>query len=116
VALLVLVLVAIVVAQTSFDWRDTKKAWSVPEWGKGIALGGLMAVSLAASTAFVSVWMREEAGDWTGGLGSAHSWLELGFSLAMLGIVVYGIRKKRLRLMVLLGCALITALVLGMTL
>lgn len=115
-ALLVLALVAIVVAQTSFDWRDTKKAWSVPAWGKGIALGGLIAVSLAASSAFASVWMREEAGEWTGGFGSAHFWLELVFSFAMLAIVVYGLRKKRLRLMVFLGCALTAVFVLVMAL
>ena len=60
--------------------------------------------------------MREEAGDWTGGFGSPRFWLELGCSLAMLGIVVYGIRKKRLRLMIMLGCVLITAMVLGMAL
>ncbi|HEY6903915.1 MAG TPA: hypothetical protein VI216_06380 [Candidatus Acidoferrales bacterium] len=115
-ALLVLILVAIVVIQTWFDWGDAKKGWAVPDWGKGIALGGLIAVSLAASSAFASVWIGEEAGDWTGGFGSARFWLELIFSLAMLGILVYGIRKKRLRLMMLLGCALITAMVLGMVL
>lgn len=115
-ALFVLILVAIVVAQTWFDWGDTKRGWSVPDWGKGIALGGLIAVSLAASSAFASVWMRQEAGEWTGGFGSSRFWVELGCSLAMLGILVYGIRKKRLRLTMLLGCALITAMVLGMVL
>ncbi len=115
-ALFVLILVAIVVAQTWFDWGDTKRGWSVPDWGKGIALGGLIAVSLAASSSFASVWMRQEAGDWTGGFGSARFWLEAGCSLAMLGIVIYGIRKKRLRLMILLGCVLIAAMVLGMAL
>lgn len=115
-ALFVLILVAIVVAQTWFDWGDTKRGWSVPDWGKGIALGGLIAVSLAASSAFASVWMRQEAGDWTGGFGSPRFWLELGCSLAMLGTLVYGIRKKRLRLTMLFGCALITAMVLGMVL
>ncbi|HEY6442598.1 MAG TPA: hypothetical protein VIY66_04590 [Candidatus Acidoferrales bacterium] len=115
-ALFVLILVAIVVAQTWFDWGDTKRGWSVPDWGKGIALGGLIAVSLAASSSFASVWMGQEAGNWTGSVGSARFWLELGCCLAMLGIVVYGIRKKRLRLMIALGCVLITAMVLGMAL
>ena len=115
-ALLVLILVGIVVIQTWFDWGDAKKGWSVPDWGKGIALGGLMAVSLAASSAFASVWIRQEAGDWRGGFGSSRFWLELVCSLAMLGILVYGIRKKRLRLTMLLGCALIAAMVLGMVL
>lgn len=115
-ALLVLILVGIVVAQTWFDWGDTKKGWAVPDWGKGIALGGLIAVSLAASSSFASVWIGQEASDLTGGFGSSRFWLELSCSLAMLGILVYGLRKKRLRLMMLLGCALITAMVLRMVL
>ena len=115
-ALFVLILVAIVVAQTWFDWGDTKKGWSVPDWGKGLALGGLIAVSLAASSAFASVWMREEAGDWTAGFSSPRFWLELSCFLAMVGIGAYGIRKKRLRLTMLVGCALIAAMVLGMAL
>jgi hypothetical protein len=105
-----------VVAQTWFDWGDAKKGWSVPDWGKGIALGGLIAVSLAESSAFASAWIGEEAGNWTGGFGSGRFWLEASCSLAMLGILVYGIRKKRLRLMLLAGCALVTAMVLGMAL
>lgn len=115
-ALLVLILVGIVVTQTWLDWRNAKKGWSIPDWGKGIALGGLIAVSLAASSAFASMWIGEEAGDWTGGFGSPRFWLELICSLAMLGILVYGIRKKRLRLTMLLGCALIAAMVLGVVL
>lgn len=115
-ALFVLILVGIVVTQTWFDWRNAKKGWSVPDWGKGIALGGLAAVSLAASSAFASVWIGEEAGDLTGGFGSPRFWLGLICSLAMLGILVYGIRKKRLRLTMLLGGALIAAIVLGFVL
>jgi len=116
VALFVLILVGIVVAQTWFDWGDAKKVWSVPDWGKGIALGGLIAVSLAASSDFASVWIQGEAGDLTGGFGSARLWLELICFLSMVGIFVYGIRKKRLRLTMLLGGVLIAAMVLGMAL
>lgn len=114
--LLVLTLVAIVVAETWFDWRDAKRSRPIPEWGKGVALGGLAAVSIAASSAFASVWIRDEAGDWTGGFGAPRFWLEIAFALAMLGVIVYGIRKKRLRLMFLVSCALIVVFALGMAL
>ena len=114
--LLVLTLVAIVVAETWFDWRDAKRSRPIPEWGKGVALGGLAAVSIAASSAFASVWIRDEAGDWTGGFGAPRFWLEIAFALAMLGVIVYGIRKRRLRLMFLVSCALIVVFALGMAL
>ena len=64
-ALFALILVGIVVAQTWLDWRDEKKSWVVPDWAKGIALGGVVAVSLAAATSTASVWLREGAGQWT---------------------------------------------------
>ena len=44
-ALFVLILVGVVVTQTWLDWRDAKKAWSMPEWAKGMALGGVIAIS-----------------------------------------------------------------------
>jgi hypothetical protein len=117
VALIVLILVGIVVTQTWLDWRDTKKAWAAPEWGKGVALGGLIAVSLAAASSFAaSVWIPEEGGEWAGGFGSSHFWLELGFLASMMAAVAYGIHKKRLRLMLLLGCAITAAFVFGMSL
>ena len=115
-ALVVLILVGIVVTQTWLDWRDTKRDWVAPEWGKGVALGGLIAISLAAVSSFAaSVWIPEEGGG-TGGFGSSHFWLELGFLVSMMAAIVYGTHKKRLRLTLLLGCALTAAFVFVMTL
>ena len=115
-ALFVLILVGLVVAQTWLDWRDTNKGWAVPEWAKGVALGGAVAVSLAAATSFASVWLRDEAGQWTGGLGSWLFWLELGFLISMMGIIVLAARRKRLRFILLLAGVLVAALWLGMVL
>lgn len=115
-ALFVLILVGVVVAQTWLDWRDSNKGWVVPEWAKGMALGGVVAVSLAAATSFASVWLRDSAGQWTGGIGSWLFWLELGFLLLMMGIIVLAARRKRVRLILLLACALVAALCLGMSL
>src|SRR5579863_5128581 len=79
VAVFVLILVAVVVAQTWFDWRDTKRVRVIPEWAKGVALGGLLAVSLAAATSVAAVWLREDAGQWSGALNSRLIWPEVVF-------------------------------------
>jgi hypothetical protein len=114
VALFALMLVGVVVAQTWFDWRDEKKSWVVPEWAKGMALGGVIAVSLAATTSVASVWLREGAGQWTGALAPKVFWPETVFLVCMMGIVVFAIRRKRIRLMFLLAVVLVEALWLSM--
>lgn len=115
-ALFVLILVGLVVAQTWVDWRESIKGWVVPEWARGMALGGTVAVSLAAAASFASVWLRDSAAQWTGGVGSRLFWLELGFLLAMMGIIVLAARQKRLRLVLLIACVLAAVLWLGMVL
>jgi len=116
VALFVLIVVAVVVAQTWLDWRDTNKAWVWPEWAKGTALAGVVAVSLTAATSFASSWIRDEAGSWTDALGSRFLWQEMAFLFCMMGIVVVAARKKRLRLMLILAGMLVAAFWLGMAL
>jgi hypothetical protein len=116
VALFVLILVGLVVAQTWVDWRDTNKDWVVPEWAKGMALGGVVAISLAAAASFASVWLRSDASQWTGGVGSKIFWLESGFLTCMMGVIVIAARKKRLRLLLFLASLVIAAFWLGMAL
>jgi hypothetical protein len=116
VALFVLLLVGVVVAQTWFDWRDGKRTWIIPEWAKGVALGGLLAVSLAAATSVAAVWLREDAGQWTDAFNSRLFWPELVFVLGGMGIIIVAARKKWLRFMLLLAGVLIAAFWLGMTL
>jgi hypothetical protein len=99
VALFVLILVGLVVALTWTDWRDARKDRMMPEWAKGMALAGAVAVSLTAATSFASVWLQDDAGQWTGGFGSRFFWLESLFLLGVLGLIVAAARKKRLRLM-----------------
>jgi hypothetical protein len=116
VALFVLLLVGVVVAQTWLDWRDAKKAWIIPEWAKGVALGGVIAVSIAASTSVATVWLREDAGQWADALSSRLFWPELLFVLSGMGIIVVAARKKWLRLMLLVAGVVVVAFWLGMTL
>lgn len=115
-ALFVLILVGVVVTQTWFDWRDAKKSWVMPEWAKGMALGGIIAISLAASTSVAAVWLREDAGQWTDAFSSRLFWPELVFLVCAMGILVVATHKKWFRLMLLLAGVLVAAFWLGMTL
>lgn len=115
-ALFVLLLVGVVVAQTWFDWRDTKRARLVPEWAKGMALGGLLSVPLAAAAAVFSIWLRQDSGQWADPFGSHAFWPELLVVLAAMGVLVVAVRKKSLRFMLLLTGVVIAAFLLGLTL
>jgi len=108
--------VGLVVTQTWLDWRDTKKGWVVPEWVKGTALAGILAVSLTAATSFASAWMLDPANQIDNDFGISHFWPELAFLLCVMGIVVFTVRKKRLRLMFVLTGVVVTAFWLGMAL
>lgn len=97
-ALFVLVVVGLVIAQTWLDWRDTKRNWVVPDWAKGLALAAVVAISLTSVSSFASSWMQGEAGNWSTELSSRRLWFELGFLVCTMGLIVLGARKKRLRL------------------
>ncbi len=115
-ALFVLIAVGIVVAQTWLDWRNSKTAWVVPDWAKGIALAAVIAISLTAAASFTSVWLQSEAGQGSSALGSGPFWMELGFLLCVMGIIAFAMRRKRARTMVLLGAVVAVALWLGVAL
>ena len=115
-ALFVLLLVGVVVAQTWFDWRDTNKARVVPEWAKGVALGGLIAVPLAAAAAVISIWIREDPGIAAGAFGSRISWGAIAFLAFAMTILVLAVRKKGLRFMLLVGGVVVAAFWLGLSL
>jgi len=116
VALFVLLLVGVVVAQTWFDWRDTNKARVVPEWAKGMALGGLIAVPLAAAAAVFSIWIREDPAIAAGAFGSHISWPAIAFLVFAMTILVLAVRKKGLRFMLLLAGVVVAAFWLGLSL
>jgi hypothetical protein len=116
VALFVLIVVGLVVAQTWLDWRNTRKAWRAPDWAKGTALAGVIAVSLASATSFASAWIQDPVGQWGAGFVARLFWPELIFLLTTMGIIVYSVRKKRPRLMLLLAGVVVGAFWLGMAL
>ena len=114
-ALFVLAVVGVVIAQTWLDWRDAKKDWIVPEWAKGMALAGAVAASLAAATSYASSWMQESAGATDSVFNARLFWPELGFLLCGMAVIVIAVRKKRLRLMLVLTAILTAAFWIGMT-
>jgi hypothetical protein len=116
VALFVLILVGVVVAQTWTDWRDARKKLIVPDWAKGTALAGVIAASLAALTSFASVWIQDSASPSASSLPSKLFWPELAFLLCMMGVIVLAVRKKSLRLMLVLVAMVFGAFWLGVML
>jgi len=116
VALFVLIVVGVVVAQTWLDWRDSIKGWIVPVWARGMALGGLAAVSLAATASFASVWLEDAAAQWTGGVVSWPFWIESGVLLLLMTILVLAARRKRVRMALFLACLVAAAVVVRMLL
>ncbi len=96
-ALFVLVVIGLVVAQTWLDWRETKRSWVVPDWAKGLALAAVAAISLTSVTSFASSWLSGEAGNWSLDLSSRRLWFQTGFLVCTMGLIVLGARKKRLR-------------------
>jgi hypothetical protein len=116
VALFVLIVVGLVVAQTWLDWRNSNKEWIVPDWAKGMALGGVIAVSLAAIASFASVWLQDAGSPWTGGVVSVRFWIESGVLLATMGAILRAAHRKRVRLAFLIGCLVAGAFLLGMLL
>ena len=115
-ALFVLILVGVVVAQTWTDWRDSLKSWHFPEWAKGVALGGTVGILIAAASSFATVWLRDSAAHLTGGFDSPYFWLELAFLIATMGIIVVATRRKRVRIVLLVACTLAAIVWLGIAL
>jgi hypothetical protein len=115
VALFVVLVVGVVVAQTWMDWRDAKRNFVIPEWAKGVALAGIVGVGLTTAMSFASVWLQDASGQWAGA-GSRLFWPELGLLVCAMGIIVAAIQKKRMRLMLLLMGLLVEAFWLGLTL
>jgi hypothetical protein len=114
-ALFVLLVVGIVVAQTWLDWRDSQKNWVVPDWAKGTALAGVLGVSLAAASSYASVWL-EGASQSTTGLGSSLFWPELAFLVCSMTVIIAAARQKRVRFMLLLTGVVIVAFWVGFNL
>lgn len=114
-ALFVLIVVGVVVGQTWLDWRQASQDWVFPDWAKGAALGGIIAVSLAAATSFATVWMEDASGQWSGEFGGRPIWSQALFLVVMAAIVITAARKKRMRWTLVVAGALVAVFWLGIT-
>lgn len=111
--LFILIIVSVVVAQTWHDWRKSSKDWILPEWARGVALGGVLAISLAAATSFASAWIQDPATQWSDALESSVFWPQVGL-VAVAGTVIFLMaRKRRLPWMLLLAGLVLGAFWIG---
>lgn len=111
-ALFVLLIVGVVVAQTWIDWREAHKQVLVPEWAKGAALASVLAISLALATSYASAWIDGTV-HFASGNGSRAFWPEVGFLLGTLAFGVAAVRNKRLRWMFVAAGILVGAIWVG---
>jgi hypothetical protein len=115
VALFVLLLVGLVVAQTWLDWRDTRSRFRIPDWGKGMALASVVAILLASIASYASLWMEGSAQSATNADSQAF-WPEAGLLLFAIPMIIAAARMKRRRSIFVLGVVIVAAFLVGIRL
>jgi hypothetical protein len=115
--LFVLMIVGVVVAQTWHDWRKNSKDWVLPDWARGIALGGVLAVLIAAASSYATSLIEDPASRLDGGmLDSRTFWPEVGLVAISATVIFLMARKRRLPWMLLLAGMILAAFWVGMVL
>ena len=115
-ALFVLAVIGVVVAETWSDWRREKDNWALPEWVKGAALGGVLAVSLAAISTFATALIQDPGSEWQSAFESRLIWPEGGLLIVITAVIIVMTRKRKLPVMLLAAGVLFGALWLGLAL
>lgn len=108
----VLFIVGVVVAQTWHDWKRNSKDWVLPEWMRGIALGGVIAVSIAAASSFAMGWITEPAGQ-SGNFLNSSMLPEMGLVVISATTILLLARKRRMPWLILLGGMVLAAFWVG---
>jgi hypothetical protein len=114
--LFVLIIVGIVVAQTWYDWRRNSKDWVLPDWARGLALGGVAAISIAAVTSFATAWISDPVSQLGGVIASRGFWPQAGLVLISGSVIYLMARKRRLPWLLLLAGMVLAAFWVGMAL
>lgn len=114
-AVFALLVVGVVVAQTWMDWKDGRTRVRIPNWARGVGLASVLAISLTAASSFISYCYQESANQ-EGGSTNSWLWLEIGFLLCALGIIVASARSKRIRMLLILSGILTVILWIGLAL
>lgn len=108
----VLFIVGVVVAQTWHDWKKNSKDWVLPEWMRGVALGGVIAVSIAAVSSFAMGWITDPAAQSSNFLNSSML-PEIGLVAISATTILLMARKRRLPWLILLGGMVLAAFWVG---
>ena len=109
-AIFVVLIVALVIGQTFWDWRDVKRGPAPPYWIGGLALAGLLAATLSGTHSMGSVLYGHTVGELQAGSGAGMFWAEVLFLLCGLGVIVAAVRKKSVRTLLLVAGVLSFAL------
>lgn len=115
-ALFTILVVALVVGLTWWDWRDIQRKSGFPQWVGSLALAGIVAACVTSFGSISSVLYAHTVGELQNGFGSPAFWPEAAFLLCGLGVIVAAVRKKSARSLLLLAGVLIFGLVLGIAL
>ena len=101
VALFVLLIVGIVVAQTWIDFRDANKDFVLPDWARGAALAAVVATLLTGAASFASSYLQEAGSPGDPSFVPRAFWPELALVVCAMAIMVAAMKKNRLRIMML---------------
>ena len=112
-ALFIVLIVALVVGLTWWDWREVQRQEALPDWAAGAALAGMLGAALTGVTSMGSILYQRSLGELQTGLGSGMFWPELAFLAVCLGVILLAVRKKSARALLLLAGILAFALWLG---
>jgi hypothetical protein len=115
-ALFIVLIVALVVGMTWWDWREVQRQEALPDWAAGASLAGMVGAAFTAVTSMGSILYLRTLGELQAGLGSGMFWPELAFLAISLGVILLAVRKKSVRTLLLLSGILMVALWLGFAL
>lgn len=115
-ALFIVMIVALVVGLTWWDWREVQRRQALPDWATGAALAGMVGAALMGIASIGSVLYTHTVGELQTGLGSGMFLPQLVFLTIGLGVILLAVRKKSARTLLLLAGILMVALWLGFTL
>lgn len=100
-ALFVLLIVGIVVAQTWIDFRDANKDFVLPDWARGAALAAVVATLLTGAASFASFYLQEAGSSGDAAFVPRSFWPELALVACVMAIMVAAMKKNRLHIMML---------------
>lgn len=113
-ALFTILVVALVVGLTWWDWRELQRESGLPQWIGGLALGGIVAACLTGFTSMGSILYAHTVGELQAGFGTPAFWPECAFLLSGLGVIIAAARKRSAGTLLLLAGVLAFGLFLGL--